>query len=183
MNLKNAFKICFVVVIVLFGCEQNKTAEQNLQNGTNAAIQLVESEMPHDFNFKLQFGVGKNNEINTFEQTFTKDLIADGTATTKFVLSVTEMKDIYKKMQAVNIVETKEFTPKSTKGACMVEPHEEDEWKITMNGETILHNISLTYCEPTKDTKQFLQLRNDILAIIKAKPEYQALPKANGAYE
>lgn len=57
--------------------------------------------MPDDFNFSIHFGVQKRNEINTFDGTVTKDLIADGTATTELTLTKDEMKDIYKKCKTL----------------------------------------------------------------------------------
>lgn len=57
--------------------------------------------MPSDFDFSIRFGVHKRNEVNTFEGTVTKDLIADGTATSKLILTEAEMRDIFKKMQHV----------------------------------------------------------------------------------
>ena len=39
--------------------------------------------MPGDFAFDIKFGVQSRNEINTLQGTFTKDLISNGTVTTK----------------------------------------------------------------------------------------------------
>ena len=114
----------------------------------------------------------KKNEINTFKGTVTKDLITDGTATTELILTEEEMKDIFRKMQEINIAETKEFTPKPINGTvCMQEPYAEDAWKIRINGKTITHDISGQYCEPTNDAKQLIELRNYVFNIIKSKDE------------
>lgn len=166
--------------IGLLGCQQSDKAKE-LNKGIS---QNIPEKMPNDFNFSIHFGVQKRNEINTFDGTVTKDLIADGTATTELTLTKDEMKDIYKKMQDINIAESKEFTPKSLLGSvCMQEPYEEDEWKITINGKTITHFISGEYCEPTNDSKQLIELRNDVFNIIKSKDEYKSLPKSTGGYE
>ena len=94
------------------------------------------------------------------------------------------MKDIYKKMKEMNITETKEFTPKTLFGKrCTLEPYGEDEWEISINGETITHYISGEYCEPTNDAKQLLELRNDVFNIVKSKDEYKSLPEPNGGYD
>ncbi|MBD7943968.1 hypothetical protein H9650_07525 [Psychrobacillus sp. Sa2BUA9] len=174
--------------IGLLGCQQNgKEKESNNEiskNVTSSPTKNMPKDMPSDFNFSIQSGVQKKNEINTFEGTVTKDLIADGTATTEVILTEEEMKAIYEKMQEINIAETKEFTPKPINGAaCMQEPHGEDEWKIIINGETISHLFSEEYCEPTNDAKQLIELRNYVFNIIKSKSEYKSLPESKGGYE
>ena len=160
--------------VVLVGC----------QDETSATPPNMPENMPSDFNFSIQFGIQKKNEINTFKGTVTKDLVVDGTTTTKLILTEEEMKDIYKKMKEMNITETKEFTPKTLFGKrCTLEPYGEDEWEIKMNGETISHYISGEYCEPTNDAKQLLELRNYVFNIVKSKDEYKSLPEPNGGYD
>ncbi|MEG0385005.1 MAG: hypothetical protein RR642_09660 [Solibacillus sp.] len=174
--------------IGLLGCQQSNNKEdlhnETSKNVTNSKTQNLPQNMPNDFDFSIQFGVHKKNEINTFKGTVTKDLIADGTATTQLILTDEEMQNIYKKLQKINIAETKEFIPKPINGTvCRREPHEEDEWIIIFNGETITHLISGEYCDPTNDAKRLIQLRNYVFNIIKSKGEYKLLPKSNGAYE
>lgn len=141
-------------------------------------------DMPNDFGFSIQFGVRKNNEINTFKGTVTKDLLADGTATAEVNLTDEELAAIYEKMKEINILETKNFIPDLIDGTiCVQEPYEEDEWKITINGETSTHSFSGTYCKLTNDAKQLLELRNDVFSMIKDKEEYVELPESKGEYE
>lgn len=162
--------------IVLFAC-QPKGEEQALYDSPP-------QEMPSDFNFSLQFGIQKKNEINTFEGMLTKDLIADGVATGDLILTEEEMEDIYERMREIKIAEPKDFTPEPVNGeVCTQEPYEEDEWNIVINGETITHSISGSFCEPTADAKQFIELRNEVVNQIKRKVEYKSLPKSRGGYE
>lgn len=174
--------------IGLLGCQQSGKKEEvnneTSKNVTNSPTQNMSKDMTSDFDFSIKFGVQKKNEINTFEGTVTKDLIADGTATTELILTEEEMLDIYEKMQEINIAETKEFSPEPINGIiCTQEPHEEDEWEIIINGETITQLISGKYCEPTDDVKQLIKLRNYVFQIIKSKDEYKSLPDSNGGYE
>ena len=176
MRKLNLILFLFFLSISLFGCQTDDkkahTANHNLSK-----------EMPNDFNFSVQFGVEKKNEINTFDGTVTKDLIQDGTITIDLIFTKEEMKAIYEKMVEVNIGETKDFIPKSINGiVCMQEPHADDEWKIVINGKTITHSFSGEYCEPTKDAKQLIDLRNEVFAIIKGKSPYQSLPNTKGGY-
>ena len=121
--------------IVLFAC-QPKGEEQINKEG-------MPEEMPSDFNFSIQFGIQKKNEINTFEGKLTKDLIADGVATGDLILTEDEMEEIYERMREIKIAEPKDFTPEPVNGeVCTQEPHEEDEWIIVVNRETLTHSIS-----------------------------------------
>ena len=166
------------------GCQQNDE-EGALNNELYKSVntQNMPKDMPNDFDFSIQFGVQKKNEINTFEGTVTKDLIADGTATTELNLTEEEMQDIYGKMQEINIAETKGFTPEPVNGVvCMQRPYEKDKWKIIINGETFTHLISGENCEPTNDAKQLIELRNYVFNIIKSKDEYKSLPESKGGY-
>ncbi|MEK5207432.1 hypothetical protein [Psychrobacillus sp. FSL H8-0510] len=174
--------------IGLLGCQQSGEEEglnkEISKNVTNSTTQNMPIDMPSDFDFSIQFGVQKKNEINTFEGTVTKDLIADGTATTELILTEDDMKDIYEKMKEINITETKEFTAEPINGTvCMQQSYGEDEWVIIINGETITKLISGEYCEPTNDAKQLIALRNYVFNIIKSKGEYKSLPESKGGYE
>jgi hypothetical protein len=40
-----------------------------------------------NFDVKLRYGILARNELNTFQNTYTKDLILDGTITVPFVVS------------------------------------------------------------------------------------------------
>lgn len=174
--------IFILLILFLSACNQPEPNEVKPAKIDSAAS--MPEDMPDDFDFSLQFGVGENNEINTFEGTVTKDLIADGTATTEITLTEEEMKAIYERMKEINVVETKEFTPELVNGTmCNIEPHEDDEWKIIINGETITHSVSGSYCDPTDDTEQLVKLRNYVFGIIRGKEAYQELPNTKGGYE
>ncbi|WP_152658546.1 membrane lipoprotein lipid attachment site-containing protein [Oceanobacillus sp. CFH 90083] len=174
-------KKLFLFILLIFSLSACSKMETNTMESNH--IESV-ARMPDDFDFSVQFGVGKNNEINTVEGTVTKDLIADGTVTAEMTLTEEEMKAIYEKMKEINIVETKEFTPEPVNGTmCMQEPHEEDEWKIAVNGEIIVHSVSGAYCDPTDDTKQLMELRNYVFSVVRGKEEYKVLSNARGGYE
>ncbi|WP_342512409.1 hypothetical protein MKY34_17565 [Sporosarcina sp. FSL K6-1522] len=169
---------------VLNACNPSNTVDGPTSNETNSTVQTMPEDMPNDFGFSIQFGVGKNNEIDTFKGTVTKDLIEDGTATAAVTFSDEELAAIYEEMKDVRIIEAKKFIPDPINGTvCVQEPHEEDQWKITINGETITHSFSEEYCEPTNDAKQLLELRNYVFSLIKSKEAYLLLPESTGGYD
>jgi len=103
--------------------------------------------MPEDFGFSIQYGVGKKNEIDTFKGIVIKDLVDNGTAKANITLSDKEMFEIYEKMKDINVLEKKKFNSK-----CELEPYEETEWKIIIDGKTVTHSIR-EYCDPTSDAE------------------------------
>lgn len=164
----------FFLTLLIFGCESSSSVNEK------GNPQTMPMEMPNDFKFIVKFGVLKKNVIDTYEETVTKDLVADGTVTTNLTFTTEELESIYLKMKDINIIETKDFIPKTN---CLQEPFSEDEWKISVNGEVITHVISEKYCETTNDAKQLIDLRNYVFSLIKSKEEYKNLPEATGAYE
>ncbi|WHT48562.1 hypothetical protein QNH10_01620 [Sporosarcina thermotolerans] len=68
---------------------------------TETNFEPMPNSIPDDFGFSLQFGITKKNEINTFNGTFTKDLITAGTVTTDLTLTEEEMVSIYEMMKDV----------------------------------------------------------------------------------
>ncbi|GAA0342200.1 hypothetical protein GCM10008931_36980 [Oceanobacillus oncorhynchi subsp. oncorhynchi] len=79
-----------MLTLSLYACSQPETNEPEPETTPVDSV----ANMPDDFDFSIQFGVGKNNEINTFEGTVTKDLIENGTATAEISLTEEEMNQI-----------------------------------------------------------------------------------------
>src|SRR5690625_5495728 len=69
-------------------------------------------QMPEDFGFSVQYGVGQKNEIDTFNGVVIKDLVEDGTAKADITFTDKEMSEIYEKMKAINVLEEKNFISK-----------------------------------------------------------------------
>lgn len=138
--------------------------------------------MPDDFDFFIRYGFQAKNEINTYDGTFTKDLIKDGTMTVDMILTDEELQWIYSKMRSINIAATKNLEPKSTD--CYLEPASSYILDITMNGENVSLIFNTRHCDLTRDMKQLITLVNDIHSqIIAEKDEYKQLPEPRGGYE
>ncbi|RDW18212.1 hypothetical protein CWR48_11535 [Oceanobacillus arenosus] len=177
--------IIIIIALCLGSCSQpEQNSDESDSDSISSTTKSMPEKIPDDFNFSVQFGVGKKNEINTFKGTVTKDLISDGTATTEIILTDLELNDIYEKMKEVNIIETKTFIPEPIDGmVCVQQPHGEDIWEIIIKGETIIYSFSEEYCEPTNDAEELMDLRNYVFDIIKSKDEYKELPPSKGGYD
>jgi len=183
--MKGILCALLVTVYVMTGCSNN--SDSVIRSNTKLAEVVRQEtemplEMPTDFNFMVSFGYGEvtKNEIDTFKGTVTKDLIVKGSATANIVFTTVELREIYDKMRAIDIMGPK----KSTKdGRCFKTPSNEDKWKITVNGETKTFSWTDKYCAMTEDANQLLELRNFIKNMVESKEGYKALPEAEGGYD
>lgn len=176
-------RLLFGIVISLLsisGCDHNSDLSRGLD--TETKISQMPIEMPEDFNFSLSFGFGEvnKNEINTYTNSITKDLIMNGTAKADFSFSQDEMQSIYNKMKEINIMGINEF---SQQGDCTKVPSNTDSWKITINSETKTFSWTDRYCSMSNDEKLLLDLRKYIQQIVNGKDAYKALPEAEGGYD
>lgn len=180
--MNKLFSIIIPIIIIAFGQQATDLNKMHPIDGDPHTLSMPEN-MPDDFNFSIQFGIGKKNEVNTFNHTVTKDLINNGTVKIDIHLTKEEMNTIYEKMKQINIVEDKLLKSAPINGiVCGKTPFVEDEWTVTINGETITQYFSDKHCELTDDANQLLELRQFILDIVKSKKEYIDLPEPEGGY-
>lgn len=136
-------------------------------------------EMPEDFNFILKYGYEARDILNTYENTYTKNMIMNDDETIEMVLSDEEMKAIYDKMKATDILNSAE---NASEFQC-VDPHEENILHLTLDGEVYQREWITSYCNdtPDKKLKDFTEfLHREIIMI---KEEYNDLPEPSGGYD
>ncbi|PYZ94870.1 hypothetical protein CR194_04920 [Salipaludibacillus keqinensis] len=135
-------------------------------------------EKPDDFAFSLKYGVTAANELNTYDDTYTKDLVEDGTATTDLVLSNEEMKMIYEKFRNADVL----GLPEEQGGSTCMDPYNRYELTMTVDGEE--YNLKWdTSCE-SRALNNWEETRISIdNEMIDPKEEYQSLPEPNGGYD
>ncbi|WP_051314882.1 hypothetical protein [Alteribacter aurantiacus] len=153
-----------ILVLVFVSCSNETSA--------------LPSEMPDDFDFSLHFGYGSNNELNTFEDTFTKDLIENGQETTDMILTDAEKSIIYEKMRDANVLDVADHT----QGSPCMDPHPTYDLTLQARGETY-SQVWDTSCT-SRHTERWETFMDFLYQeIIEPKPEYQKLPKAVGGYD
>ncbi|MDQ0878854.1 hypothetical protein QFZ77_007513 [Paenibacillus sp. V4I3] len=186
--MKQLCSLLFVLLFIITACstETDLAASSNIENQKKEAVaqqNKMPKVMPTDFDFAVRFGYGEitKNEINTYQDTVTKDLIMNGDITAKITFTLEEMRSIYENMREINIMGTKELVP--TNKNCSSIPYNEDSWKISVDGETKTFTWSDKNCDVTSDAKQLLGLRTFIQHIVAGKDSYKELPKAEGGYE
>ena len=146
-----------------------------LGNLENLFIPYDSSKNPVNLDFK--YGFAGRNELNTFNGTFTKDLIIDGTITTRLTLSKEELTLIQQKLSDVGFWDYPETFPST---GC-VTPRADYYIKV-VNASTV-KEVSW-YSDSVSDTRtaNLQQLYSFINDMIMEKLEYKLLPPASGGY-
>lgn len=165
------YRVLMIFVLVVIGCGVFKP--QQTTETTDA-----------DFNLVFKYGVGSRNELNTFEQTFTKDMIIDPPITIALSLTKNELDKIYQKMTEINFFDypdTFSVFLDSEEGGFFI-PYPTYYFRVEYNSnikELLWHDNILTEDEKaTKLRELFKFIRN----IIESKEEYKELPPAQGGY-
>ncbi|MGA9365225.1 MAG: hypothetical protein WBW16_12740 [Bacteroidota bacterium] len=137
-----------------------------------------------DFNLKLRYGIAARNELNTFQNSYTKDLIIDGTVTAPFVLSDAEFEQIKSKMIEIDFFSyPATFTLVRTDTIVVsFEPHPTYDFEVKYNSSIkrlCWDDGIITNDQRATRLREFIRL---IQNIVEAKPEYRQLPPARGGY-
>lgn len=141
-------------------------------------------EMPEDFNFIFKYGVGARNELNTFDGTFTKDLIAIAPVTTALAFSEEEMERVYRKMRESGFFEyPDEFAISVESGVTMmVTPYYSYYFRVFHGGVEKELRWEDRIKNENADADRLRDLIDLIIDIIESKKEYKELPPPTGGY-
>ncbi|BBH20454.1 hypothetical protein Back11_17990 [Paenibacillus baekrokdamisoli] len=132
---------------------------------------------PKDFNFTFEYGSFYNNILNTFEGTYTKDLVMNGAITTELNLTEKEKKQIYKLMKDINL-----FNYLNEIEGLVMEPTSGYRFEIQYNGKKKIINWKGEFTDRLRD-KEFIKMTTTIIEIIQSKEAYKLLPPIQGSYE
>ncbi len=135
-------------------------------------------------NMVFSYGVGSKNILNTFECTYTKDMVMDPSITIFFKLTKSELDSIYEKMNNIDffsypdtfqVIVTDDIigmiTPFST-------------YQFHIESDTIQKNLywEANIINPDQKAEKLRDLIHTIIKIIKSKDAYQQLPNPRGGY-
>jgi hypothetical protein len=137
-----------------------------------------------DFGFRVESGACYTDVLDTFEGTFTKDLIADPPISIPLRLSSNQMQDVYAKMLAIDFFGYPKIfaIPTPTFGLMTLQmPAEKYHILVRSDGITKTLDWKDEIVEPSSPEADNLRdLFKMIEAMIWASPEYQQLPERNG---
>jgi hypothetical protein len=137
------------------------------------------------FNFDLKYGVGAKNEIDTFHDQFTKDMVQDPSITIKMRLTKTEMERIYQKMVEIDFFSYPDtFTVTAAPGepTQVITPFNMYRFTVEKDSQTKTLNWSDEIQTPNDKAAKLRELIILIQRIIEAKEEYKELPEPGSAY-
>ena len=128
--------------------------------------------------FKYSF----NNELNTFDKTYQKDLILDGTIKVSFWLTTEEQNQILNKANELNFFSFPNIFPNDTSNV-LVSPNPGDQI-LRIKTDNYDHQTKWTLLIDMNNPKasNIKELSSLIISIIEAKPEYKKLPPSRGGY-
>lgn len=146
---------------------------------------IMPDEMPNDFSFSLKYGVGALNEINTFEDTYTKDLVNDGTITTELKLTKKELKMIYNEMKRIELLSTIQNISYVGEKGDQIASTPLGEYMLTIQFDGKSYNAYWNDNIYDDEIRRRLGIFVNIFlqdGILSKKKEYKELPEANGRY-
>jgi len=149
-------------------------------------------EMPDDFAFRIDFGIQGRNSINTYNNTFTKDLVTAGSETIDFIVPADMMQFMYEMFVTLNIPgcpdDINAFAL-SSMGDSRMQKHPADKYTLTYtcNGET--RTIICNDEGPWDSSKGPPAFRDNLANFVKhiseyiyRSEEYQNMSPSVGAY-
>jgi len=140
---------------------------------------------PSNFNLIFKYGVGAKNELNTFEGTYTKDMVMDPSITVNLSLSKEELDRIYKKIVEINFFGyPDEFSVSVPPGQAvgMVTPYYSYYFKVEYDSRVKELSWEDDIINEDKKAEKLRELINLIRDIVESKEEYKQLPSPRGGY-
>jgi len=138
-----------------------------------------------NFNLIFKYGVGAKNELNTFEGTFTKDMVSDSSITVNLSLTEEELDRIYQKMLEIDFFAYPDrFSVSTPPGASVgvVTPYSSYYFKTEYDSkikELWWDDETINEDEKADKLRELIQLVRDI---IESKEEYKELPEPKSGY-
>lgn len=136
------------------------------------------------FEMKFSYGVGTKNVLNTFDGTYTKNLIMDGTITVPFTVSDSALQSIRTEMNEIRFFEYPDtFGIPTSDTVVYVTPHSTYIFDVSEN--SVVKHLYWSDSNMLQDTAA-VKLRNLIKLIediVESNPKYSQLPPAKGGYQ
>ena len=143
--------------------------------GYNSLSHNTPAGGPTNFNLVFKYGVGAKNELNTFEQTYTRDMVKDPPVTIKFKLSDSDLAGINQKISDLKLFDISQ----PTDGNMMVTPCSGYSLKVQIGSDE--KEMSWSNCRG-KINDKLQQFTEYIISIIESKEDYKKLPTPRGGY-
>ncbi|MEE8413110.1 MAG: hypothetical protein V3R96_01030 [Dehalococcoidales bacterium] len=155
-----------------------------------AVLGMVACSVPpaqSDFNLIFRYGVGAKNELNTFEGTYTRDMIGDPSVTVDLSLTEEELDKIHQKMVEIAFFDyPEEYSVNVAPGepAGIIIPYSSYYFKIEDDSgiKELWWEAKIININENEKADRLRELIKLIWDIIESKEEYQKLPEPTGGY-
>jgi hypothetical protein len=138
-----------------------------------------------NFNFIFKYGVNAQNELDTFDGTYTRDMISDPSVTVRLILSQDEFDQILKKMEDINFFNYPDVF--------RIDISSGDQYKIVTPYNTYYFKVEYgstvkelrwedRVLNENKEADRLRELIVLIRNIIESREEYKNLPEPKGGY-
>jgi hypothetical protein len=129
-----------------------------------------------DFNIIFKYGIGSKNALDTFENKFTKDMIAAPSITVDFKLTQAEMESIGQKINGLDLL-----NKESKVGDMNVMMTPCSNYYLKLQASDLVKEIIWDNCSG-EITKTYQQFSDFMINLIESKKEFKDLPAAQGGY-
>ena len=139
-----------------------------------------------NFNLDFKYGITLRNELDTFNNNYTKDMVTTPSLTVDLVLTDQEKQQIYDKMIEIdffNYPDKFAVQVPSGQNVGIVTPYSKYSFHVLYDSKTkdLSWDDEITNSDPKADKlRNLIQM---IQNIIESKNEYKQLPPATGAYQ
>jgi hypothetical protein len=140
---------------------------------------------PKEFGFEFRYGVGGKNILNTFNGTFTRDMVVDKPITIELRLSEKQLTEIKNKMTDVGLLNYPNKLNSKPISTVVGEqmPFETYHFKTRIGNETKELTWEDRYIVSSGEFMKTRELTALIKKIIQNSPEYKKLPEPRGGYD
>ncbi len=184
--MKRVLVVVLAFALLLTGCVLNMklTKEPRAVSSTGSSEKSIidkdvsQSKTMEDNGFIFKYGVGAKNVLNTFDGSFTKDLISNGTITVPLKLTVQELSTVCDQLKAINIMN---YPDTFDEGYTI--PHITYDLTIRIDGKTKRITWDDGGLSKSKEAQRLKELINSTRKMVENKEEYKKLPPATGFYD
>jgi len=137
------------------------------------------------FNLIFKYGVTARNELNTFEGTYTKDMVMDPSITINLSLTEEELDRIYQKIVEIDFFDyPDEFSVPVEEGelVTIVTPYSSYYFKVEYDSSIKELRWEDEIMNPNDEANKLRELIQLIRDIIELKEEYKELPAPTSGY-
>ncbi len=138
-----------------------------------------------NFNLIFKYGVMARNELNTFQGTYTRDMVSDPSITVNLSLSKEELDRIYQKMVEIEFFDyPEEFSVSVPPGESVgrVTPYSRYYFKVEYDSRVKELWWEDEIINPNEKAGNLRELIQFIRDIIETKEEYKKLPEPTSGY-